>query len=412
VAAQDNLTPKETKLLARLREGAGQPVSRLALARGVWGTDQPGARTVEMAVTRLRRKLTGGGWTITTVRGVGYRLARDVPEGAASADDSAEAAPGRSPIRGGWIDLEQYTVHRHGVTVALTPREVSVLEVLAKEPGRPVDRDDLRDRGLGESSSAAALRAVLHRLRKKIEEDPAAPIHLVDVKGLGTGFLPPGPSEDRVLPLRGVALAQHGDLGTAELLIRQALAARAAGEVADDATSAMWLDLVWILIERRELSEARRALRRGRAAAEQASAGGMLARLGLEVVAGRDRAALWWKQRIGRGGGARARTLAALYAVIAAARVGDRGAAERWRDEMQHVGGSLEIESMPTLLRLAETYCALGTGRFGERRAETLRALREDRAAARSRDARIVRRLLVEERGPRSLGPRADLPRW
>jgi Transcriptional regulatory protein, C terminal len=69
------LTKLETDLLGYLREREGQPVSREALLRDVWGYDWTGgANVVEVAVSGLRRKLGERASALETVRGVGYRL--------------------------------------------------------------------------------------------------------------------------------------------------------------------------------------------------------------------------------------------------------------------------------------------------------------------------------------------------
>ncbi len=184
------LTPLEDKLLTRLRDGGGHPVGKVELARSVWGTDKPGERTVEMAITRLRRKLEGGDVVIATVRGVGYRLVEARPPTELAGDP---LEPGvRQPITGGWIDLEKRVVHVHGETITLSERESAILEILAARPGRPLPRAELIDEAFGEGGSGAALRSALYRIRNKIEDNPAVPVHLVDVRNLGVAFLPTG----------------------------------------------------------------------------------------------------------------------------------------------------------------------------------------------------------------------------
>src|SRR6478672_10650260 len=67
-------TTKEFDLLRYLAERPGLALSRQQILDGVWGYDWFGdARTVDVHIAQVRKKL-GDAATITTVRGVGYRL--------------------------------------------------------------------------------------------------------------------------------------------------------------------------------------------------------------------------------------------------------------------------------------------------------------------------------------------------
>jgi DNA-binding response OmpR family regulator len=67
-------TTKEFELLRYLAERPGLALSRQQILDGVWGYDWFGdARTVDVHIAQVRKKL-GDAATITTVRGVGYRL--------------------------------------------------------------------------------------------------------------------------------------------------------------------------------------------------------------------------------------------------------------------------------------------------------------------------------------------------
>jgi len=68
------LTPKEFDLLVTLARDPGAAVSRQHLLAEVWHTSWYGsAKTIDVHVAALRRKLGDPGW-IETVRGVGFRL--------------------------------------------------------------------------------------------------------------------------------------------------------------------------------------------------------------------------------------------------------------------------------------------------------------------------------------------------
>jgi DNA-binding response OmpR family regulator len=71
------LTRLEFDLLLYLAERPRRVFSRAQLLAGVWGYERAGERTVDVHVRRLRLKLGAGVPAVTTVYGVGYRLADD-----------------------------------------------------------------------------------------------------------------------------------------------------------------------------------------------------------------------------------------------------------------------------------------------------------------------------------------------
>jgi two-component system KDP operon response regulator KdpE len=89
------------------------------------------------------------------------------------------------------IDVPARRVTRHGVVVRLTPTEWGVLEVLVRHPGRLVSQRDLLHEVWGPSYDRETnyLRVYLAGLRKKLEDDPAAPRHLVTEPGIGYRFV-------------------------------------------------------------------------------------------------------------------------------------------------------------------------------------------------------------------------------
>ena len=69
-----DFTTKEFDLLRFLAERPGLALSRQQILDGVWGYDWFGdVRTVDVHIAQVRKKL-GTACTITTVRGVGYRM--------------------------------------------------------------------------------------------------------------------------------------------------------------------------------------------------------------------------------------------------------------------------------------------------------------------------------------------------
>jgi DNA-binding response OmpR family regulator len=67
-----DLTRREFDLLLYLAQHPRQVFTREQLLRNVWGSPFAGERTVDVHVTRLRRKTSLP--VVDTVRGVGYRL--------------------------------------------------------------------------------------------------------------------------------------------------------------------------------------------------------------------------------------------------------------------------------------------------------------------------------------------------
>ncbi|MGC4838415.1 winged helix-turn-helix domain-containing protein [Micromonospora vinacea] len=72
------LTRIEYELLLFLAERPRRVFTRLQLLSSVWGYEHAVARTVDVHVRRLRAKLAGSE-LVTTVYGVGYRLADEAP---------------------------------------------------------------------------------------------------------------------------------------------------------------------------------------------------------------------------------------------------------------------------------------------------------------------------------------------
>jgi two-component system, OmpR family, KDP operon response regulator KdpE len=89
------------------------------------------------------------------------------------------------------IDVPARRVTRDGAVVRLTPTEWSLLEVLVRHAGRMVSQRDLLHEVWGPSYGKETnyLRVYVAGLRKKLEDDPAAPRHLLTEAGMGYRFL-------------------------------------------------------------------------------------------------------------------------------------------------------------------------------------------------------------------------------
>lgn len=85
------------------------------------------------------------------------------------------------------VDLATKTVTREGARVHLTPTEWRMLEHLARHPGALVTRQDLLKEiwGSDQVSDSGYLRLYMSQLRKKLEQSPSEPVHLLTESGMG-----------------------------------------------------------------------------------------------------------------------------------------------------------------------------------------------------------------------------------
>lgn len=88
------------------------------------------------------------------------------------------------------IDLSARRVERGDVLVHLTPKEWGALAVLVRNQGRLVTQQMLLEQvwGPGYARESEYLRTLFSRLRKKLEGDPASPVHLITEPGVGYRF--------------------------------------------------------------------------------------------------------------------------------------------------------------------------------------------------------------------------------
>ncbi|MBB1024299.1 response regulator [Dietzia sp. DQ12-76] len=103
-------------------------------------------------------------------------------------------SPGQAMVEtpGFTIDFRTSTVTRHGQTLHLTPTEWGVLEILARNPGRLVTQQEILRAvwGEGYQKETHYLRVYMAQLRRKLEDDSAAPRHLITEPGRGYRFVP------------------------------------------------------------------------------------------------------------------------------------------------------------------------------------------------------------------------------
>lgn len=88
------------------------------------------------------------------------------------------------PIR---MDIERHTVFFNGEKVNMPLKEFELLELLLENRNRVLTRGQIIDRVWGANyfGDTKTLDVHIKRLRSKIEDDPARPVHLLTVRGLG-----------------------------------------------------------------------------------------------------------------------------------------------------------------------------------------------------------------------------------
>jgi two-component system response regulator RegX3 len=91
------------------------------------------------------------------------------------------------PVR---IDVERHQVDINNKSVALPLKEFELLEFLIRNSGRVLTRAQLIDRVWGSDyfGDTKTLDVHVKRLRAKIEQDPANPVYIQTIRGLGYKF--------------------------------------------------------------------------------------------------------------------------------------------------------------------------------------------------------------------------------
>lgn len=89
------------------------------------------------------------------------------------------------------VDLSAKQVSRHGERVHLTPTEWGILELLVRNEGKLVGQKDILSTVWGPKylNQTNYLRVYLASLRRKLEDDPAHPVHLLTEAGMGYRFV-------------------------------------------------------------------------------------------------------------------------------------------------------------------------------------------------------------------------------
>ena len=105
------------------------------------------------------------------------------PQTVAQSDGLLEAGPVR-------MDVERHQVFVHDEKVSMPLKEFELLELLLENVNRVLTRGQIIDRVWGSNyfGDTKTLDVHIKRIRSKIEDDPARPVHLLTVRGLGYKF--------------------------------------------------------------------------------------------------------------------------------------------------------------------------------------------------------------------------------
>ncbi|UJX41536.1 response regulator transcription factor [Desulfovibrio sp. JY] len=104
--------------------------------------------------------------------------------------DDGESPPTRYVFGDLWIDMEAHTAGLAAQDLHLTPTEFKLLAYLARHAGKVVTHGQLLKAVWGKQSQGQEhyVRIHIHKLRQKIEQDPARPRYLRTETGIGYRF--------------------------------------------------------------------------------------------------------------------------------------------------------------------------------------------------------------------------------
>ena len=90
------------------------------------------------------------------------------------------------------LDFEKYEARKKGKEIEFTPLEFQILRVLIQQKERVISRNEFLDRIWGEDNMVVSSRTIdshIANIRKKLEDDPSNPEHIVSIRGVGYKLL-------------------------------------------------------------------------------------------------------------------------------------------------------------------------------------------------------------------------------
>jgi DNA-binding response OmpR family regulator len=131
---------------------------------------------------------------LARLRGLLRRMTWPRPEPSSSPGESAPTleTPSSFSFAGRAIDFSALELVAPDKVVRLTLMEADLLRYLVRNPGRIISRKELLEQvwRVHEDTDTRAIDNFIVRLRRYIEDNPAAPVFLVTVRGVGYRFLP------------------------------------------------------------------------------------------------------------------------------------------------------------------------------------------------------------------------------
>lgn len=89
------------------------------------------------------------------------------------------------------LDFKKFEASKNGRPLDLTPLEFQILELLVERRGEALKRDDFLDGIWGEDNVSVSFRTVdshIANIRRKLEDDPSNPRHILSIRGVGYKF--------------------------------------------------------------------------------------------------------------------------------------------------------------------------------------------------------------------------------
>jgi DNA-binding response OmpR family regulator len=90
------------------------------------------------------------------------------------------------------LDFRKYEAKKKGKKLELTPLEFQMLKLFIQKKEQVLSRDDFLDKIWGEDNTYVSFRTVdshIANIRKKIEDDPSKPKHIISIRGVGYKFI-------------------------------------------------------------------------------------------------------------------------------------------------------------------------------------------------------------------------------
>lgn len=90
------------------------------------------------------------------------------------------------------LNFKRYEAIKKGKKLEMTPLEFKILKLLIQRKGEVLSRDDFLDKIWGEDNVHVTFRTVdshISNIRKKIEDNPPRPKHILSVRGVGYKFV-------------------------------------------------------------------------------------------------------------------------------------------------------------------------------------------------------------------------------